>query len=387
MSRSNVLMALLMLTGILVVGQLYLTIPMIGAIATEFSASNSAASWAGTAFGFAYACGFLVFGPLSDRIGRRVVLVYGLLAVAIASFGLSFTSQISMFLGGRAVQGFLAASFPPVALSVIAEALPLEKRAFGISLMSFAFLVAAPLSQFFGAGVPQSPTSIMFMLSPFYVLMALALFVVVPKDQPALRPKGGQPHSHLSEMFANGLVSTGWLAALTVLLGFVAFQVGTVLLTQESDLSAQTVRLAGLPPLALSLFAAVMSKRLTPAVTGRVGMIVTALGLGIAIVPGALIAASVIVSSGVALAVPGLIATIAGAAKDHNRGLAMSIYTFCLFVGASIAPPLTLTLFKFGAPVVFGLPAALLVAAVVIVTLAVSRRAKTVSMQPATGEQ
>ncbi|MDX5595686.1 MFS transporter [Pseudovibrio sp. SPO723] len=387
MTRSNLLMALLMLTGIIVVGQLYLTIPMISAIAAEFSAETQTASWAGTAFGFAYACGFLVFGPLSDRVGRRVVLVAGLVAVGLATFLLSLSADISQFLTGRVVQGFLAASFPPVALTVIAEALPLEKRAFGISLMSFAFLIAAPLSQFFGAGISETATSIMFMLSPLYVIMAAALLMVVPRDQRAKPSAAGKPHSHLSEMFANAMVSTSWLAALTVLLGFVSFQVGTVLLAQDGGISAQTVRLAGLPPLALSLFAAYLSKRWTPSVTGRVGMVVAALGLAVAVIPGAMIAASAIISAGVALAVPGLIATIAGAAADHNRGLAMSVYTFCLFVGASVAPPLALSLSGIGTAALFGLPAAVLLIAALILTLAVSRRAKAHSLQPATGER
>lgn len=60
MRRSHFLTLLLMLTGILVVGQLYLTIPLIPGVADRFRVTPEAASLAGTFFGFAYAAGFLI---------------------------------------------------------------------------------------------------------------------------------------------------------------------------------------------------------------------------------------------------------------------------------------------------------------------------------------
>ena len=41
---------------------------------------GGAAAALGTAYGLAYALGFLIFGPLSDCYGRKVVLVPGMAA-------------------------------------------------------------------------------------------------------------------------------------------------------------------------------------------------------------------------------------------------------------------------------------------------------------------
>lgn len=385
MKQHLILLILLMITAVLVVGQLYLTIPLTGAIAEAFSVTAEQAAWAGSAFGFAYACGFLVFGPLSDRIGRRVILLAGLAATALATALVGIAGSMPLYLAARALQGFVAASFPPVALSLISETLSPPHRPFGISLISFAFLAAAPVAQFAGAAAPLAPGSLMLLLAPGYLLVMIGLFLALP--QAAGTPQAtGAPAEHVPSgtrsLARNGMVLACWAAAVTVLFGFVSFQVATM--AGAGGFDPQLVRLAGLPPLALCLLVAPISLRFGSAVTARTGLGLSALGLGLAAAgPQFMIPASLLVSAGVALAVPGLIATVAGAAMPQNRGLALSLYTFFLFVGASIAPPVIALLVPIGGFAVFGLPAVLLIAAIFVVTAAQRLR----STDDAAGDQ
>lgn len=363
-----VLMGFLMLTALLVVGQLYVVIPLTGAIAETFSATPKLAAWSGTAFGFAYATGFLIFGPLSDRYGRRVVLLTGLVGTAAATALVGIAETMPGFLAARALQGLIAASFPPVALSLVAEALPPQRRPLGVSLISFAFLAAAPFAQFGGAAASGSPSQLMLALAPFYLVMMLGLALSLPKGAGAAHAAQASEAVDGNRLLHNKKVVSAWIAALTVLFGFVTFQVATVLGAGRFD--PQLVRLAGLPPLVLSLFAAPISARFGAASTARIGLVIEALGL-LLCVSGApmMVPAAALVSAGVALAVPGLIATIAGAATTRNRGMALSVYTFTLFVGASLAPPVAGAIAPLGAAVLFGLPVALLIVALVAVTL------------------
>ena len=177
--RNGFLLVLLMLCGFIIVGQLYVTIPLVADIADQFGIEPAQAALVGSAFGFAYAAGFLVFGPLSDRYGRKPILVLGLLAVAAATVLVSVATSFGLLLLARAIQGFAASSFPPAALSLTAEALPPQHRPFGISLMSFAFLAAAPLAQFFAVQSGDGLSVMMLELAPIYVLGALGLFFAV----------------------------------------------------------------------------------------------------------------------------------------------------------------------------------------------------------------
>lgn len=372
--RHLALVILLMFTALIVVGQLYLTIPLTDDIAALFGTDPVAAAWSGTAFGLAYALGFLVWGPMSDRIGRRIVLLCGLIGTGLVTLLLGALDSFALFLAGRALQGFVASSFPPVALSLVNEALAPERRPLGVSLISFAFLAAAPVAQFTGVGLPASPTEFMLLIAPLYFVMAAGLAIVLQKGTGGGASGVAAPaEGRFSGLMSNPVVVSGWAAALTVLFGFVSFQAGTAMgATDEVD--PQVVRLVGLPPLALSLVAAPISKRFGPSMTARIGLLTAAVGLILAgFGGGVIVVAAVLVSGGVGLAVPGLIAMLAGAAMDHNRGLALSLYTFSLFVGASLASPVAAVLAPLGAALFYGVPAALLLAAVVAISAGLSR--------------
>lgn len=67
----SLMTAILFWCGLVVVSSLYLTIPMISIYAETFNVSVSQAAWTGSVFSLFYSIGFLFFGPLSDRYGRK----------------------------------------------------------------------------------------------------------------------------------------------------------------------------------------------------------------------------------------------------------------------------------------------------------------------------
>ncbi|WP_192800296.1 MFS transporter [Brucella anthropi] len=374
--RNYLLLGFLMLGGFTVVGQLYVTIPLVSDIASRFSVAPGSAALAGSAFGFAYAAGFLIFGPLSDRYGRKRVILAGLVVTALVTLLVATVQSFGLLLAARAVQGLAASTFPPAALSLVAEDLPPSHRPLGISLMSFAFLGAAPIAQFFAGEVGLLP-SIMFIITPLYLIGAAGLAFVAKADQVKASTMGGSAaKAGFGSLLSHPAIPSGWLAAFTVLFGFVSFHGGAQALNAGLGLDLQTLRLVGLPPLLLTLAAAPITRRFGPSITARIGLIVMAVALIIATIgtANAVLTASVVLSSGVALAVPGLIATIAGQASNENRGLALAIYTFTLFLGASIAPPVAQVLASYGTGPIWLLPAILLAVAVIAITVSIRRK-------------
>ncbi|GLK65687.1 MULTISPECIES: MFS transporter [Paracoccus] len=369
------LLALLMACGFMVVGQLYVTIPMVAEISARFGIDPAQAALAGTAFGVAYAAGFLLFGPMSDRLGRKRMILIGLIATAIATGLVALADSFQALLAARAVQGLAASIFPPVALSLVTEELPPKHRPLGVSLMSFAFLGAAPLAQLFAAWAPGGMTQTMLQLAPFYLLGAAGLFFAVSAGRATLASAPVSGGSRLGSLLRDPVILAAWAAAVTVLFGFVSFYGGAQALGAQLGIDLQTLRLIGLPPLLLAFAAAPLTRRYGATVTARAGLVLAALALAIATAGSSLAigAAAAALAAGVALAVPGLIATVAGRASNTNRGLALAIYSFALFLGASFAPPVAQTLGRIGTVPLWLCPAALLLLATLALSVGVRR--------------
>jgi len=76
---------------------------------------------------FAYIAGFgapqLVFGPISDRFGRKGLLSLCLIAYAIAGVACILTSSFTTLLIARFVQGIFASGVRVIAVSIVRDLL------------------------------------------------------------------------------------------------------------------------------------------------------------------------------------------------------------------------------------------------------------------------
>jgi len=100
---------------------------------------------------FAYILGFgapqIVWGPLSDRYGRRPILFLGLIFYAVTGFICMFASSFAMLLGVRFVQGVFASAIRVVAVSIVRDIFEGRGMARIMSMVMTIFMVvpiAAP---------------------------------------------------------------------------------------------------------------------------------------------------------------------------------------------------------------------------------------------------
>ncbi|WP_236789586.1 multidrug effflux MFS transporter [Amycolatopsis sp. GM8] len=104
-------------------------------MAVDLRTSDTAIELTLTTFLLGLAAGQLVFGPVSDRYGRRGPLLVGAVAFVAASVLAAFAPTIAVLLGARLVQGLSAAAGMVIGRAIIADLLTGRAAARAFSLM------------------------------------------------------------------------------------------------------------------------------------------------------------------------------------------------------------------------------------------------------------
>lgn len=141
-SRRKALLALL-LFGVLM-GALDLAIigPALPAIQTEFGMQTRGLAWLFNLYVLGQLVGTPLLAKLSDRLGPRPIYISSILLFACGSLLLVVgPNELWLFLG-RAVQGFGGAGIFPVAVKVIGDTFPPEKRGGALGLLGAVFGLA-----------------------------------------------------------------------------------------------------------------------------------------------------------------------------------------------------------------------------------------------------
>jgi predicted MFS family arabinose efflux permease len=140
----------LILFGVLFLGvsDTQLVGPLLPVIAKDLGTTAGHAGIIVTTYSLAAAAFALLVGPVSDRVGRKKVLVSGLALFTGASFLTYHVSSFSALVIVRALTGFAAGTLSTCALSFAGDYYPYELRGRAMGVLSMGYFVA------FVVGVP-----------------------------------------------------------------------------------------------------------------------------------------------------------------------------------------------------------------------------------------
>ncbi len=144
---------LILLAGMAVLS-LNMFVPSLANMAAEFRVSYSLISLSIAGYMAVTAVLQLVIGPLSDRFGRRPVLLAALAVFTGASLVCALTTHVWLFLAFRVLQGAVAAGWA-ISLAVIRDTAPPQEAASKIGYVSMAMAVAPMLGPMVGGGLDE----------------------------------------------------------------------------------------------------------------------------------------------------------------------------------------------------------------------------------------
>ncbi|MBB2916929.1 MFS transporter [Cupriavidus alkaliphilus] len=164
----------------------FMLAPMLAPLASAFNTSPAHASGLVSAYALSYAAAAPLMGWLSDRAGRRRVLLAAMLLFAVDSIALTLVPTLQAAMALRILGGLAAAATIPTVFALIAERIPQASQAGamgGVMLGMTAGIAAGPavaglLTEAWGWRAP-------FLMIAVSCLAAFAAgWHVIPRDMP-----------------------------------------------------------------------------------------------------------------------------------------------------------------------------------------------------------
>lgn len=166
---------------------LYMLVPMLPLLATTFQQDISVAQMTVSLYMVGMACSQLVMGPLSDRYGRRPVLVLCFALVVIANIGCIFAQTLPQLIAGRFLQAIGSAAGMVISRAIVRDIYDRNRVGGMISLVIAVMMIAQMLSPLAGGLLDHwfGWRSIFYVLAIVTTLTVLAIMLALPETRRA----------------------------------------------------------------------------------------------------------------------------------------------------------------------------------------------------------
>jgi len=168
------LLMLVAMTGVAPIS-LYLLVPALPVLATTFGRDISIAQMTVSLYMVGIACSQIIMGPLSDRFGRRPVLLCGLGLMVAASIACIFAQTLPQLIAARFLQALGGATGMVVSRAIIRDLYSRDRISSMISLVIAVMMIAQMLSPLTG-GLLETAFG---WRAIFYLITAAALTITV----------------------------------------------------------------------------------------------------------------------------------------------------------------------------------------------------------------
>ncbi len=193
LATSRIMLLLLVaMTGVAPIS-LYLLVPALPKLALTFGRDISIAQMTVSLYMVGIACSQIVMGPLSDRFGRRPVLLSGLALMVAASAACVFAESLPQLIAARFFQALGGATGMVVSRAIIRDLYARERISSMISLVIAVMMIAQMLSPLTGGLVETAFgwRAIFYCITAFALTTTIAIAVALPETRRARIAAGG----------------------------------------------------------------------------------------------------------------------------------------------------------------------------------------------------
>lgn len=175
----------LVIGSFMVFANVYVTQPLLPMIAHEFSISELQAASSFTITTLTLGLSLLFYGPLSDALGRKNIMIMALLGVTLTTFSLGFVTQYSELLLLRALQGFFLAGLPAIAVAYLGDEYRPQAMAVAVGLYISGNTIGGIGGRLIGGfvGEWQGPSAAFFVMSVVSMVCFFLFWVLLPNSE------------------------------------------------------------------------------------------------------------------------------------------------------------------------------------------------------------
>ncbi len=221
-SRRN--MAILFFSMVVVMLGFGMILPILPFYVEYFGASGSALGLLMAIYGIMQFVFAPLWGKLSDRVGRKPVLLLGIFGNAVTQVVFGLATSLEMLFVVRALAGVLASATLPTAMAYISDSTSEEDRGGGMGVLGAAMGLGMVFGPGIGGWLAQNSLSFPFFIAGALSLLSFGLAVVfLPESLPVSeRTEKGEIHylDHFREMGQALYGPIGFLLVLAFLLNF-----------------------------------------------------------------------------------------------------------------------------------------------------------------------
>ncbi|WP_261815356.1 Bcr/CflA family multidrug efflux MFS transporter [Vibrio gallicus] len=176
-------------------------LPAMPAIADDFGVAAGDVQITLTIYTLGFALGQLFYGPLSDSIGRRPVLLGGVALFLVGAIGCAFSHSVEALIWVRMAQGFAGAAAAVVIQAVVRDLYESEDFARTMSFITLVMTVAPLAAPMIGGHISvwAGWRAVFALLAIFAAIMLVTIYFRIPET---LDDKNKQPF-HLRNSLRN----------------------------------------------------------------------------------------------------------------------------------------------------------------------------------------